>query len=81
MNQARVKPLSSEELADLTTPRLLAYRKKLLALESSAELSDLGDAEIAKLAPGYVYFKETPEWADLNANLAALLGDREHIDL
>ncbi len=80
MSRRRVNPLSSEELAGLTTRRLLAYRKKVLALESSAELSDLEDAEMAELEPGYVYFKESSEWADLNAVLTAVLQGREHID-
>lgn len=80
VKQNRVTPLSSEKLSELTTPRLLAYRKKILALEFSAELSDLDDAEIAMLEPGYLYFKDSPEWANINVILKALLKDREHID-
>jgi hypothetical protein len=79
VNRRRVKSLSKEELSELTTPRLLAYRKKLLALEASAELSDSDESELAALDPGYVYFKETAEWADLHTALTILLKDRKHI--
>jgi len=67
-------------LAELATPRLLAYRKRLLALERAAELSDLDPIEVANLETGYVYFKETPEWAELDSATRDLLKAREHVE-
>lgn len=75
-----MKPLSSERLAALTTTRVLAYRRQLLALEDSAAASDLGIQQIARLEPGYIYFKDSSEWADLNDAIGSLLRDRERVD-
>lgn len=76
MKHKRVKALTSTDLSKLTTPRLRAYRKKLLQLEQSVELSDLNDAELASLESGYLYFKETPAWAYVHSAVVALLHDR-----
>ena len=79
MEQRRVRPLSIEELERLTTERLLAYRAKLLALEESAETSDLGPDEIASLPSGSLCFKQDPAWQRHYAGVKAILDAREHI--
>lgn len=76
----RMKPLSMAELDLLSTARLLQYRQRLLALEGSFELSDFEAEELELLDPGFIYFKDTPEWVDLHTVLKQVLDEREHID-
>lgn len=74
----RVRVLSIEELEQLSMARLLAYRKKLLMLEDSPVLGDWGEAQLDHLEPGYVYFKDSPAWAETAAAAKALLDLRPH---
>ena len=61
-----VRPIPVSRLASLTTPRLLAYRNRLLSLEESVELSDVQDvAELADLDPDLLYFKSDLRWISL----------------
>jgi hypothetical protein len=75
-----VRPLEPDQLAALTTARLLAYRDKLLALEESAELSDWEPHELAALDPTKVYFKDDLRWQHAYAELNAVLGERGHAE-
>src|SRR4051812_25898914 len=60
-----VRPLPKEALESLTTERVLAYRKSLLALEDSPTATDLDGSENAALDPAFIYFKDDPAWVDL----------------
>lgn len=80
MAQRRLRPLPLVELAGLSTPRLLSYRSKLLALEESAASSDLDANEVSHLPAGFLYFKEDPAWHEQCAALNEVLSDREHIE-
>jgi hypothetical protein len=79
-NVRRVRPVPADRLKALTTERLLAYRARLLRLEQSASNSDWDDHELARLAPGFIYFKDDPRWEALYASIKAILADREHVD-
>ena len=69
----RLKLLLPAELQRLTRPRLLAYRRTVLSLESSPELSDLSLAEVQALDGRFVWFKSDPRWQPAyEAVLAAL---------
>ena len=71
-----VRPLSADKLATLTTPRLNAYRRKLLAVQESVVLSDLSPRELAGLDPSLLYFKEDPAWQDLHRVVTSMLQQR-----
>ena len=58
----RLKVLSHEQLARLTEPRLLAYRRKALSLLNSADDADYSPAEIDTWDPSFVWFKSDPRW-------------------
>ncbi len=65
--------LSSTELQRLTRPRLLAYRRTVLSLDSSPKLSDFLPAEVQSLDGDLVWFKSDPRWQPAyEAVLAAL---------
>ncbi len=69
----RLKVLSLTQLHRLSRPRLLAYRCKVLSLESSPELSDRDPSETSPLDDRYVWFKSDPRWQPVyDAVLAAL---------
>lgn len=74
-----VRPLPEAELAALSTKRLLAYRKRLLSLEDSAEKSDWDAAELSQLDPDLLRFKDDPAWNDVYAAVKRILAEREHI--
>jgi hypothetical protein len=61
-----VRPLCASRLASLDAQRLGAYRRKLLAVQESADLSDLSAAELARLDPKLIHFKEDPRWRELH---------------
>lgn len=60
----QIRPLTSDELEDLTVDRLLAYRKQALCLENSlaaADYTDMADC----LDDTYIWFKDDPRWEPL----------------
>lgn len=73
-----VRPITASRMAALTTPRLLAYKDRLMRLEETAESSDCVADEVAKLDPERVYFKSDPRWRDLLRTVKALLAHRGH---
>jgi len=73
-----MKPHS--EGTQLTTERLLAYRRRLLTLEDSLATSDQEPFEVAEREPGYAYFKDTPEWRQTAATAKAILDERPHVE-
>ena len=75
-----VSILDRDQLAALTTARLLAYRDKLLSLEQGAELSDWEPHELAGLDQARVYFKDDPRWQRAYAELKEVLWGREHVE-
>jgi hypothetical protein len=74
-----VRPLTVEDLEALTTPRLLAYRARLLELEDSRAGSDLNADELARLDPALLHFKDSPGWTELHGAVTAILSGREHV--
>jgi len=59
------RPIEPKQLSVLTTPRLLAYRNRLLRLETSAELSDFAPTELMSCDPQLMYFKTDARWRPL----------------
>jgi hypothetical protein len=78
MEPRRVRPIPKSELPRLSTDRLLAYRKRLLSLEDSAESSDWDSDELSGLEPGFIRFKDEAEWIELYEEVIAILSSREH---
>lgn len=74
-----IAPLDRERLRTLTTPRLLAYRDRLLGLEASLHGSDWDATDIARADPTRIYFKDDARWIALEAVLRAELATREHV--
>ena len=72
-----VSPVDLTRLATWPTHRLLALRKRLLALEDSLELSDAEDPD--EVDPTRIRFKDDPRWVAHMARLKALLAEREHV--
>jgi len=72
----RVRPVPTTELEALTPARLKNYRKALLALEESPALSDLSADDVARLEPGFIYFKSDPGWGPLHVAVVGLLQRR-----
>ena len=80
MDRRHVRPIPVERLSTLTTPRLLAYRDRLLSLEESVEASDIQfDWELHALNPELMYFKSDARWLELYAAVKAELSRREHV--
>ena len=75
----RVRPVAAADLALLTTRRLLAYRARLLALEASAEVSDLAADELPRLDDRFIHFKDDARWVSLYNVVKVILAEREHI--
>lgn len=71
--------LSAQQLAGLSTPRLLAYRDNLLSLEQSADSSDWTPAELEAVDPTEVSFKDDARWVKAYTALKAVLEGREHV--
>jgi hypothetical protein len=80
MARRSVKPIPVEALSSLTTERLLAYRSRLLSLETSAEGSDIDESELARLDGGFLYFKDSSDWQILYSAINDQLSKRSHID-
>ena len=80
MSPRGVSPISLDQLKALPTPRLLAYRDRLLALEESYELSDWTQVNRKEADPDRLYFKADPRWQRLYAELKAILAGRQHVD-
>ena len=57
MARRHVTPITHEELARLSTERLLAYRERLLSLVNSSSDSDLSQDEIETLDGNAIYFR------------------------
>lgn len=74
----RLRILSPEELGELTTQRLLSYRKKCLSLENSPEDSDYDSAEIDRLDAAYIWFKTDPRWNAVYASVLSAINNRQH---
>ena len=56
-----IKPVSQDELERMTVPRLLVYRKKMLALENCLVGSDYENLR-EQFDHAFVYFKEDSRW-------------------
>jgi len=69
------KPLSREEMEKLTTPRLLAYRKRLYSAPEGPSYDERkpGDTH-------YGLYKSHDDWKAAAANLKAVLAGRENIE-
>lgn len=76
MRVRHVRPLSASRIASLTTRRLIAYRRKLVALQESAGLSDLSAIGLAELDPSLIYFKDDPAWREMHELVKTELGGR-----
>ena len=80
MSRRHVRPIPIEQLDELTTERLLAYRDKLLALEDRTEDSGLSGVEVQALAPELIHFKDDPRWQELYGAVKKVLAGREHVE-
>jgi hypothetical protein len=80
MARRHVTPITHEELARLSTERLLAYRKRLLSLVDSSSDSDLSQEEVETLDGNAIYFKDDPAWGREYGEVKALLAQRENVD-
>ncbi len=60
-------PLAVDQRQRLTTARLDADRRRLLALKEIADGSDASAKERAGLDPALIYFKDGPRWSALRA--------------
>jgi hypothetical protein len=73
-----MKILSKEELEKLTTPRILAYKKRLLQIPD-AKCScgaHLGDCDL-DIPPGF--YKSSSEWQACYLAVKEVLATREHV--
>jgi hypothetical protein len=68
--------MAANELEKLSTPRLNAYRRRLLRVQESVGLSDLSPSELAELDPSFVYFKRDSLWQDTIHAVMAILNRR-----
>ncbi|MGL5874545.1 MAG: hypothetical protein ACRC2R_19620 [Xenococcaceae cyanobacterium] len=74
----RIRPLTIEQLQQLTVERLLAYRKKALSLEDSLAASDYIDTEIAQtFDETYIWFKEDSRWKPLYDAIISELTEKQ----
>ena len=69
----RLAPRSFDQLCRLSEARLLAYRRKALALENCPEDSDYDSKDIAALDDTYIWFKSDPRWQPLYDQILAAL--------
>lgn len=61
----RVRPLPATTLASMPTPRLHAYRRKLLSLQETPDLEDITAEELeAAKNPEFLFFKVDPAWPE-----------------
>ncbi len=59
----------------MTTPRLDAYRRKLLSIQETPDLQDITDDELEEAKnPEFIYFKDDPAWPSLLHAVLELLG-------
>ena len=73
----RVRPVPAATLASMTTPRLDAYRRKLLSLQESPDLADITDDEHEEAKnPEFIFFKDDPAWPQLLHAVVELLRQR-----
>ena len=70
------KTLSSEELERLTTPRLLAYKKRLHSCPEEASY----DEREPGVTTHYGLYKSHPEWRAGMNRVLAVLKSRENVD-
>ena len=78
MKPRSVKPLSSEELVKIPTPRLLSYLRKLQECEKDIQSSDWSPEQVA-LTEGIV-FKSSPEWLEQYKLVKAVLDSRPNVE-
>lgn len=74
----RLRLLSPAELLRLTRPRLLAYRRTVLSLESSPELSDWSPSQVQSLDGRFMWFKSDPRWQPAYEAVLAALARSTH---
>lgn len=65
-----MKFLSKDELATLTTQRLLAYKNKLMTAHETPDWDDLDSIS-----------KEHPSWKETYQNVKEILSTRENVKL
>jgi hypothetical protein len=77
MKRRKITPMTRSQLEALPTKRLLARLNRLRRVEESIALSDREPDEHE--APGFIEFKDNPEWIVEYNCLKELLAEREHI--
>ena len=77
MKNKKIALIELQKLDALPTKRLLMRLKRLQQCEDSVTLSDRDINE--HTGPGFIEFKDSPEWIAEFTYVKALLSEREHI--
>jgi hypothetical protein len=76
-----IRPLSEARLRGLTTPRLLAYQRRLYRLhEGPSFTADSEWHESWLKRDGYIVCKSDPAYERLRTLVRSILADREHVE-
>lgn len=77
MSERKLTKLELSKLDKLPTRRLLARLKRFQPCEESLDLSDRASDHGTK--PGFIEFKDSPEWKTEYDYLKKLLKNRDHV--
>ena len=73
----RIGPLPEARLRGLTTPRLLAYQRRMLELRETRSTDGVWPSWRPK---DWIFSKDDPRWTELRALVRTILGEREHVE-